>query len=109
MMKLQKHGVSFAVSLSPREQFESTVRKPYLTAVIDHLHSRFPCNNILDSFVIFDPKLLPQEDEELLQYGNDKLECLLQHYSDGPLQIDSDKCRVEWNMRNTPEDARAKD
>ena len=30
--------------------------------------------------------------------GMTKLELLLQHYSDGPLQIDADQCRSEWKQ-----------
>ena len=74
IQELRNSDLSVNVPTLPaRHRFDSTVRRPYLTSVINHLQNRFPCNQILDAFSILDPKLLPQDDEELLSYGDDQV------------------------------------
>lgn len=86
-------------TLPARQRCDSTVQRPYLTSVISHLQNCFPCIRILDAFSILDPKLLPHwDDKKLLTYGDNKLELLLQHYSNGSHQIGADQCRSEWKQ-----------
>ena len=74
----------------------------FIDKLIENLNSRFPDNNPLSYFAIFDPQRLPSE-ADLATYGDTELDVLCLHYgtakvSEGgaeiPPVIDIDQTRM---------------
>ena len=61
-----------------------------------NLCDRFPAVEVVSAFHIFDPKQLPEDEYEHNQYGLPDLDCLLEHYTSSPLELDSADVRGEW-------------
>ena len=61
------------------------MRKPYLTELIRNLHDRLPTVDLITSFSILNPTLLPESDSDRGRYGTTELELLFGHYWSGPL------------------------
>lgn len=63
-------------------RFKQNVYHPYLTALAQHLDSRFPDVGLLEAFSIFDPKVMEQQTQPQLL---EKLDIILAHY--GPHNV----------------------
>ena len=67
-----------ADSSQQRDRFETT-KDTFIDKLVENLNSRFPDNNSLSAFAIFDPQRLPSE-ENLATYGDTELDVLCLHY-----------------------------
>lgn len=56
--------------------------KEYSIAIIDAIQKRFPQTELYSSFSIFDPKEIPDDDEQLNLYGNREIEFLSEFYGE---------------------------
>ena len=56
--------------------------KEYSIAIIDAIQKRFPQMELYSSFSIFDPKAIPDDDEQLDLYGNKEIEFLSEFYGE---------------------------
>ena len=73
-------------------RFKQNVYHPYLTALAQHLDSRFPDVGLLEAFSIFDPKVMEQQTQPQLL---EKLDIILTHY--GPHNVlESDATIYEY-------------
>ena len=61
-----------------------------------NLCDRFPSVDVISSFHIFYPAQLPSDKSALYQYGVTELDCLMDHYSSGPLELDRSVTQEEW-------------
>ena len=100
LINLSEAGHPISVTDGAKASFEDQVRKPYLTELIRNLHNRFPAEDLITSFSIFNPTLLPESDSDRGQYGTAELELLLSHYSSGPLAVDASAATSEWREFN---------
>ena len=92
-------GILVSISDHAKALFDRNVRRPFLTAIIDHLRSRFPSNDLFEAFSIFYPHAIPVDcPDQLGVYGEDKLQLILNHYHDTPLEVDNQKAKQEWEM-----------
>ena len=73
-------------------RFKQYVYHPYLTALAQHLDSRFPDVGLLEAFSIFDPKVMEQQTQPQLL---EKLDTILAHY-DTHNVLDSDATICEY-------------
>ena len=76
LIKTRLQGFTIEVFDVKRDNFTRSVQQPYIGALIDHINARFPDVVELEAFSIFDPKQLPDDKDELLLYGKEKLSCL---------------------------------
>ena len=73
-------------------RFKHNVYHPYLTALAQHLDSRFPDVGLLEAFSIFDPNVMEQQTQPQLL---EKLDIILAHY--GPHNVlESDATIYEY-------------
>ena len=90
--------------------FLESIRKPFITCLIDNLKKRFEDKSILTPSDVFDPKMIPQissdssesdsDSESFMQYGNIHIKNLAEHYQreDGVSVCgSSDECVEEWS------------
>ena len=54
--------------------------RPYLQSVIDHINGRMESTDFLSSTSVFDPRHLPDTEERLENYGEDKIRILTDFY-----------------------------
>ena len=92
--QLEEAGHHVQVTDHVRDSFESQVKKPYLELLEKNLRDRTV--EVVSAFHIFDPKQLPEDEYELYQYGLSDLDCLLEHYTSSPLELDSTDVCGEW-------------
>ena len=59
-----------------REAFLASIQAEYIEAIVNQLQDRFPHFELLGAFSIFDPKNLPQGEEDISTYGLDSVEIL---------------------------------
>ena len=79
--------------------FDRNVRRPFLTAIMDHLRSCFPSSNLLEKLSPVFPHTLPVDlPEQIGVYGEEKLKLLLDHYHGTPLEVDGQKAIQEWEL-----------
>ena len=90
------HHIHVEVNDRVKGMFDSQVKLPYLEALVKNLRDRFPCVDVISSFHIFNPAQLPSEESALYQYGVTELDCLLDHYSSSPLELDKSVTQDEW-------------
>ena len=76
----------------------------YSASIISELQQRFPNRSLLTSMKILNPREWPKDSQDLLFFGDDELENLLEYYKHpnihdnvqcSPL-FDVNKCRQEW-------------
>jgi Domain of unknown function (DUF4371)/hAT family C-terminal dimerisation region len=76
----------------------------YSTSIISELQQRFPNRSLFTSMKILNPREWPKNSQDLLFFGDDELENLLEYYKHpnihdniqcSPL-FDVNKCRQEW-------------
>ena len=79
-------------------RFKRQVYHPYLTAIAQHLDSRFPDTALLEAFSIYDPSVMEEQSTSQLQ---EKLETLIAHYgSQGVISSDSTVCEYQCFSRS---------
>jgi len=79
--------------------------REYSIAIINTIKNRFPEYELYNALSIFDPKELPDDDTELVMYGNQEIEILGNFYGEIKLVnenefneiIDKEKLNQEWN------------
>ena len=93
-----------------QEQFIMYVYRPYIQSVIDHISSRLNSSDLVSAFSIFDPRHLPEKEEELATYGVETLKKLTNFYGKeqhamyedktGVLQPDiiAEQAEAEWKI-----------
>ena len=97
LIKTRLQDFRIEVSDTKRDNFTRSVQQPYIGALIDHINARFPNVAELEAFSIFDPKQLPDNKDELLSYGKEKLNSLKALYgAAGMADIDDDAADSEW-------------
>jgi len=77
----------------------------YSISIINAIKNRFPESELYSTFSIFDPKMLPDDDRELVLYGNQEIEFLGNFYGETKVVnenefsgiIDKEKLKEEWN------------
>ena len=80
-----------------REAFLASIQAEYIKVIVNQLQDHFPHVELLGAFSIFDPKNLPQAEEDISTYGLDSVEILSRKYSEGPdAYVDSDQFASEW-------------
>ena len=90
---------SFNLTPTEREKdgFISSIKIPYIDGIVKQLNERFPNVICLDAFSIFDPKNVPSSNEQLIAYGQNKIDHLKAHYGEGENpDIDDDELMSEW-------------
>ena len=94
LLKEGQHTINVTDGI--KNQFETQVRKPYLEKLIENLNNRFPRVELLSAFSIFNPSELPESESELDLYSETEIDCLLTHYSLGPLALIPEDVKEEW-------------
>ena len=72
---------SIVVTEEEKSVFLHKVYRPYLQSVIDHITARMESNDLISSMSVFDPRHLPDTEEELSDYGMEKMRTLINYYS----------------------------
>ena len=75
------------------EYFKNSVRIPFLTCLIHNRHKRFPDKILLSLFDIFNPRKLPNEEDQLDEYGCQEIIALSERFKDS---VDREVCLEEW-------------
>ena len=93
-----------------KSAFHHKVYRPYLQSVIDHITARMESNDLISSMSVFDPRHLPDTEEELSDYSMEKMRTLINFYSvaqrvevnedEGVSQpdIDAEETESEWRL-----------
>jgi len=101
---------SIVVTEEEKSVFLHKVYRPYLQSVIDHITARMESNDLISSMSVFDPRHLPDTEEELSDYGMEKMRTLINYYSvaqrvklnedEGVSQpdIDAEETESEWKL-----------
>ena len=63
-----------------KSTFLQKVYRLYIQSVIDHINPRMGSTDILSSMSVFDPRHLPDSEEELTDYGVQKIQTLIGFY-----------------------------
>ena len=89
---------SFTITLTERgkKEFKSSIQVPYIEGIVKQLEDRFPNVDCLDAFSIFDPQKIPSSPEQMVAYGQDKIDYLQKHYGEGENPDVGDECASEW-------------
>lgn len=77
--------------------FKGSIQQPYLTTLIQNLTVSFEDKSIITAFDMFNPASMPSDLTEFLQFGNNDVKKLSEHYHthgtlDGPQE-----CLTEWS------------
>jgi len=99
------YGTIFKKYLEDNYNFIPSFVREYSIAIINAIKNRFPEYELYSAFSIFDPKELPDDDTELVLYGNQEIEILGNFYGEIKLVnenefseiIDKEKLNQEWN------------
>ena len=101
---------SIAVPETMKTHFLQEVYHPYLQSVIDHIRGRIECTDLISSLAVFDPHHLPEDEDNLRDYGTDKIKTLIAFYGsvqevqfDGKKgvsqpDIDQEDTESEWKL-----------
>ena len=101
---------SIVVTEEEKSVYLHKVYRPYLQSVIDHITARMESNDLISSMSVFDPRHLPDTEEELSDYGMEKMRTLINYYSvaqrvklnedEGVSQpdIDAEETESEWKL-----------
>ena len=91
-------------------RFNTTVYRPYIQGIIDHISSRLDSKGVFSAFSLFDPRHLPTSEDSLAEYGEDKLDDLITFYGNeqkvvfegkawvSTPDIDKKETESEWKM-----------
>ena len=107
---LQLGAKKIVVTEEEKAGFLQKVYRPYLQSVIDHINGRMESTDFLSSMSVFDPRHLPNSEERLNNYGEEKIRILIDFYGiaqrayfDGDEafsqpDIDPEKTEAEWKL-----------
>ncbi|KAI8519667.1 hypothetical protein Bbelb_029240 [Branchiostoma belcheri] len=90
---------SISVSSERKLKWQRDVREPFIDQLLTNLEERFHSTELLSSFAVLDPSLMPQPMPE--EYGCAKVQCLAAQYG-GEVRgiVDSDAlCDKWWGLR----------
>lgn len=76
----QLGGHNILIAEDEKEEFLRRVYRPYIQSVIDHISNRLMSSDINSHFLVFDPRLLPDNEEDLSSYGELKMNVLTTFY-----------------------------
>ena len=68
------------IVVTEKAGFLQKVYRPYLQNVIDHINGRMESTDFLSSMSVFDPRDLPNSEERLNNYGEEKIRILIDFY-----------------------------
>ena len=106
--QLGKHNI--LITEDEKEEFMQKVYHPYIQSVIDHISNRLKSSDVYSCFSVFDPRLLPDKEENLSCYGESKLQALIDFYGSAQCvsfegetnrsvpDIDGDDANAEWKF-----------
>lgn len=77
---LGERDIEFVISDEQEQQFIMHIYRPYIQSVIDRISSRLKSSDLVSAFSIFDPRHLPEKEEELATYGEETLKQLTDFY-----------------------------
>lgn len=98
------------VTEAEKEVFMVKTYRPYIQSVIDDISKRLKSSDVYSCFSLFDPHLLPENEEDLSSYGMSKLQTLIEFYGkkqsvtfEGETNvstpdIDGDEANAEWKF-----------
>ena len=85
--------IVISITEGETEKYERNVQQPFPNKVIDNLSNRFPKENVLEAFSVFNPSALLRQ-----SVAEEYLATLLDHYNkEGPMEIDKADCIREYN------------
>lgn len=79
---LPNYGIIFKNYLDESSNSVPSFVKEYSLAIIDAIKNRFPESELYFSFKIFDPKELPDNEDDLVAYGTNEIEFLDKFYGE---------------------------
>ena len=79
---LPNYGIIFKNYLDESGNLVPAFVKEYSLAIIDAIKNRFPESELYFSFKIFDPKELPDDENDLVAYGTNEIEFLDKFYGE---------------------------
>lgn len=99
------YGTIFKKHLEDNYNVIPSFVKEYSIAIINAIKDRFPEYELYNALSIFDPKELPDDDIEVVMYGNQEIKILGNFYGEIKLVdenefseiIDKEKLNQEWN------------
>jgi hypothetical protein len=102
---LPSYGTIFKKYLEDNHNSIPSFVREYSIAIINAIKNRFPESELYNAFSIFDPKELPNDDVELILYGNQEIEFLGNFYGETKYVdgnefrgiIDKEELKQEWN------------
>ncbi|XP_065835790.1 zinc finger protein 862-like [Oscarella lobularis] len=100
LQNLKDSGINIKETINTgKENFNRTIRKPFLEKLINNLKKRFSSGEVIASFDVFNPSSLPSTTTpEVLQtfagYGNDKIARLSDAFFDD--EQHKNDCITEW-------------
>ena len=77
--------------------FKTSVQQPYLTNLIQNLTNWFEDKSIITAFDLFNPTSIPSDPVEFVQFGNDDVRKLSEHYQNSGILSGSENCLAEWS------------
>ena len=98
-----KLGEEYCCHETMKTHFLQEVYRP-LQSVIDHIRGRIECTALISSMAMFDPRHLPDDEDNLSDYGADKINTLTAFYvsvqKKGVSQpdIDREDTESEWKL-----------
>ena len=106
----QLGGHNISITEDEKEEFMRKVYRPYIQSVIDHISNQLKSSDVYSCFSVFDPRLLPDDEQQLSNYGESKVQTLTDFY--GRVQsvsfegktnrsipgIDGDETKAEWRF-----------
>ena len=98
------YGTIFKKYLDDNYSSAPSFVREYSIAIINAIKNRFPESELYNTFSIFDPNELPNNDRELVLYGNQEIEFLGNFYGETKFInenefngiIDKEKLKQEW-------------
>ena len=72
--------LDIAISESTKESFMRNIYKPYIQSVVDHISAKMKSSDVLSAFSLFNPCHLPEKEDDLSEYGSEKLSTLRSFY-----------------------------
>ena len=101
---------NIVVTEEEKAGFLQKVYCPYLQSVIDYINGRMESTDFLSSMSVFDPRHLPNSEERLNNYGEEKIRILIDFYGIAQRayfdedeafsqpDIDPEYTEAEWNL-----------
>ena len=100
------YGTIFKKHLEDNYNSIPSFVREYSIAIINAIKNRFPESELYNAFSIFDLKELPDDDRELVLYGNQEIEFLSNFYGENKFAnenefsaiFDKERLKQEWDL-----------